>query len=154
MRPASLRGPVLGHVGFPELLQFIATATQGTFLFEDQIWPTSAELLEPIQRALLCRTCFLNTTSETAAAVECQNIFHGIKSRTHFGEKREKFVFSYCYSHALNQEKIKKLISEIFFCFFEVLTFAKSVSPTSTRRGRQHCWRSGYAKASPFGNWM
>uniref|UniRef100_A0A914GZY5 Uncharacterized protein n=1 Tax=Globodera rostochiensis TaxID=31243 RepID=A0A914GZY5_GLORO len=54
LRSASLRGPVLGHVGFPELFKFIATATLGTFLFEDQLDPTdSSDPLDPIQRALL-----------------------------------------------------------------------------------------------------
>uniref|UniRef100_A0A183C3E1 Protein SZT2 n=1 Tax=Globodera pallida TaxID=36090 RepID=A0A183C3E1_GLOPA len=66
LRSASLRGPVLGHVGFPELFKFIATATLGTFLFEDQLDPTdSSDPLDPIQRALLTWKATLPAPSAT-----------------------------------------------------------------------------------------
>jgi len=52
--PASLRGPCLGHVGFPELFEFIATATFGAALFENQLDTTAdAGGLNEVQRALL-----------------------------------------------------------------------------------------------------
>jgi hypothetical protein len=50
----SLRGPVLGHVGFPELFNFIATATFGSFLLENDLdGPKGSDGLNPVQRALL-----------------------------------------------------------------------------------------------------
>lgn len=54
LRPASLRGPVLGHVGFPELFSFIATATFGTALSENDLEGTKGpDGMNSVQRALL-----------------------------------------------------------------------------------------------------
>jgi hypothetical protein len=57
LHSASLRGPVLGHVAFPELFSFIATATFGTFLFESDLeGPKGPDGLNPVQRAFLTWT--------------------------------------------------------------------------------------------------
>lgn len=54
LRQASLRGPVLGHVGFPELFNFIATATFGSFLDENDLERAKGpDGFNAVQRALL-----------------------------------------------------------------------------------------------------
>ncbi|KAI1715224.1 KICSTOR complex protein SZT2 [Ditylenchus destructor] len=46
LRQSSMRGPVLGHVGFPELFRFLATATFGSFLSEDELTDETKSIKE------------------------------------------------------------------------------------------------------------
>uniref|UniRef100_A0A915DUR7 Protein SZT2 n=1 Tax=Ditylenchus dipsaci TaxID=166011 RepID=A0A915DUR7_9BILA len=56
LRQSSLSGPVLGHVGFPQLFRFLSAATFGKFLTEDELEQRSKDPLEfnMYHKNLLC----------------------------------------------------------------------------------------------------